>query len=208
MIERTSRALRQIIKGLLAPIDYYAMYPATVIKDHGDMTLDVEPDSEKLPQMTRLPLLGILPNCRVKVKKGARVFVGFENGEPTKPRCYVFDSGVLELLELRTGLGHTIIMEDDRGQRSGDDVYAKPHLQIKSKSGHQLMLWDKAGQEKIELKDKVGQVITMDSIAQKISVKANVQINLDAPLVTVGNIPVARVGDLAVGGVVAKNPVL
>lgn len=203
MIERTSRALRQIIKGLLAPIDYYAMYPATVIKDHGDMRLDVEPDSEKLPQMTRLPLLGILPSCRVKVKKGARVFVGFENGEPTKPRCHVFDSGVLELLELRTGLGHSIIMEDDRGQRSGDDIYAKPYLQIESQAGHKVKLWDMAGQEKIEIKDKVGQVILMDSVAQKINVKANTQISLDAPIILAGGKPVAHVGDkTSTGGVI------
>lgn len=210
-MERISNALRRLVDARLTRLDYGALHPATVLVDHGNMTLDVQPDSPKLPQMTDVPLAGILPNCRVKVRAEARVFVGFENGEPTKPRCHVFDSGVLELIDIRTGYGQSITIDDDRGNTSRDKEYINKRIIIKDAKGQTITMSAKDGAEFIELKDFFGQTITLDPITQHVEVKANLTVNIragvavhiDAPLVNAGGRPVAHVGDkTTVGGVI------
>ncbi|PZA07755.1 MULTISPECIES: hypothetical protein [unclassified Meiothermus] len=87
MRERLKQALREITRD--GRIDYQALYPARVLVDHGDMTLDLEPDDAKLPLLVRVPLRVFLPGAYVKVRPGARTLLSFENGDPAQPAAHL-----------------------------------------------------------------------------------------------------------------------
>lgn len=128
-------AFRALVRTLGQRVDFFAAYPCTVLKDWGDHTVDVQPDSPHLPKMERLPLDHGLPGLSVKVKKGARVLLVFSGGDPRMPRCRLFESGSLERLEFVSGLGQSILIEDDRGVTSDDAIYAGPAIEVSNAAG-------------------------------------------------------------------------
>lgn len=98
--DRLVEAVRRIVRPLLSRIDYLALYPARIVTQAADGTLEVMPDDERLPGMTRVALRTFLPGVEVKVKDGGRVLVGFENGDPSKPVATLFDGGAIESLTI------------------------------------------------------------------------------------------------------------
>lgn len=98
--DRIIEAVRRIIRPLLSRIDYLALYPARIVTQAADGTLEVVPDDERLPGMTRVALRTFLPGVEVKVKDGGRVLVGFEGGDPSKPVATLFDGGAIESLTI------------------------------------------------------------------------------------------------------------
>lgn len=81
-----------------ARLDFLARYPCTVLNDHGDMRLDLDPDDPRIPPLSRVRLWLGLPGCTVKVRSGARVLLGFEGGDPDKPFAELFQIGSVERL--------------------------------------------------------------------------------------------------------------
>jgi len=66
--------------------DYFALYPARVVAQNVDGTLEVRLDSPAMPGMSRLPIRHGLPGVTaIEVQTGARVLVGFEGAQPSKP---------------------------------------------------------------------------------------------------------------------------
>jgi uncharacterized protein involved in type VI secretion and phage assembly len=134
-------------------------------------------------------------------RPGDGVWVMFERGEPTKP----------------VWIGFWFNAQDARPEEAGKDVRV-----LRSKTGHQIAFGDEAGKEFIEVKDKAGNVVRIDSasgdLAVKVSgratvdvggdatVKAGGSVTLDAPQVKTtqltdlggGGRRVARIGDLVV----------
>lgn len=78
-------AFSGLVSRLMQRIDYLALYPAEVIAQAGDGSLDLKPDDARMPGLTRVPLRYAVPGLRVKVKRGARVLLGFENGDASRP---------------------------------------------------------------------------------------------------------------------------
>lgn len=113
MRERAQKAIR----ALVAPgPDPLALYPATVLQDHGDMHLDLQPDAPHLPVMVRVPLRVFLPGAYVRVKPNSRVLVGFEGGDLQRPAAYLWQSGSLAVVEVRTEGGRVVRLDDEGGR--------------------------------------------------------------------------------------------
>ncbi|ADH63802.1 hypothetical protein Mesil_1927 [Allomeiothermus silvanus DSM 9946] len=89
--------LKKAIQGLARPphLDFLALYPATVLKDHEDMHLDLQADDERLGTLTRVPIWLGLPGVTVRVAAGARVLLGFHQGDPERRYCDLWGGGGL-----------------------------------------------------------------------------------------------------------------
>jgi hypothetical protein len=97
MQERLKRAIREVARP--PHLDYLALYPATVLKDYEDMHVDVQADDPRLGALTRVPIWLGLPGVSVKVAAGARVLVGFHQGDPELRYCDLWrGQGLRELV--------------------------------------------------------------------------------------------------------------
>jgi len=68
----------------MARVDFFAAYPSRVVVQNADGTLDVLPDDPRIPSKAAVPIRS-LPGVTLKVTPGARVLLGFEDGDPKKP---------------------------------------------------------------------------------------------------------------------------
>jgi uncharacterized protein involved in type VI secretion and phage assembly len=106
-------------------------------------------------------------------RPGDGVWVMFERGEPTKP----------------VWIGFWFNAEDRRPEEAGKDVRV-----LRSKTGHQIAFGDEDGKEFLEVKDKAGNVVRIDSpagdLTVKVSGKANVEAGSDATVKSGGNVTV------------------
>lgn len=112
--ERLKAALRALVRE--PRVDYLALYPATVLQDHGDMHLDLQPDDPRLPPMTHVPLRVFLPGAYVRVRSGSRVLIGFEGADPAKPVAYLWEAGGVAVVEMTTVAGRKIRLDDEAGK--------------------------------------------------------------------------------------------
>lgn len=113
MRDRAQRALQAILGPTPDPL---ALYPATVLVDHGDMHLDLKPDHPDLPTMVRVPLRVYLPGAYVRVRPQSRVLLGFEGGDLRRPAAYLWQSGSLAVVEIRTEGGRAVRLDDEEGR--------------------------------------------------------------------------------------------
>jgi hypothetical protein len=76
-------------------IDYSRLYPAKVLKQAGDGTLELLPDSEKIRGngLTRVPIRHGIPGVTVKVPPGGKVLLFFESGDPKLPAAALWPTG-------------------------------------------------------------------------------------------------------------------
>ncbi|WP_052351551.1 hypothetical protein [Deinococcus pimensis] len=114
-VDVATRGLTYLARQALRHTDYHALFPATVITDHGDHTVDVRVDVAGWPQLVSVPLLVRLPGIRVRVKAGSAALVSFEQGDPARPLVEVRDSGALEYVQWRTDGGQLLELSDQGG---------------------------------------------------------------------------------------------
>lgn len=93
-------SLLAIVRKVIAPLDYHAHYEVTVVAQNGDGTLELKPDTDRIPGLSRVPIRYGCPGMTVKVVRGARCTVGFSNGDPGRPYAAHFEPGSLEELTL------------------------------------------------------------------------------------------------------------
>jgi hypothetical protein len=98
-----SRALAPfvaVINHLMRRVDYLALYEAEVISQNADLSLElkiVDPVVQKrVGPASKIPIRHGLPGYSVKVKKGARVLMGWADGNARKPYASLWESGVVE----------------------------------------------------------------------------------------------------------------
>lgn len=228
-LDRFWAAIQDLVRSSVPVVDYFAAYPATVLICHGDNTLDVRPDSPRLADLTDVPLRGFVPGALVKVKKGARVLLHFDEGDRAKPFVRPdWDAGALEYLMIPTGLGQRFILDDDR-----DGGYANPIVRLENHMGEKLEFlatpkiarFQGRDGEKLEIDENAKtlkliagtEVITLDKVAKTITITSllGVTINTTAGDTTInasgqvllggGGAPVARVGDTVSGGVITSG---
>jgi len=98
--DRFKSAITSIVERIVGTriLDCTA-FPARVVVQRDDGTLDVDPDDPRLPGMTSLPIRG-LPGVTVRVRPDARVLVTFENGDPRLPIATLFALDGLEELRI------------------------------------------------------------------------------------------------------------
>ena len=101
-------ALHAIVRQTTAGVDYPALSPGKVVFQQQDGTLDIETDHDRVPHLSGIPMRLGLPGVTVKVKNGARVLVGFENGDATRPVATLWEAGGLEEITVTAGVKVTI----------------------------------------------------------------------------------------------------
>lgn len=192
------RAVRQAMRHT----DYHALLPGTLLRDHGDHTCDVQVLAAGWPQLVRVPLLVRLPGVRVKVKAGAPVLLSFEQGDPSRPLIECRQGATLERVEVLTGKGQSLILDDDRGQVSPEDtLYLKPFVRVTDKAGQQVELWAEPGKERITVTDKAGQLLELRAQPGQEAVKVTHVSGSTLHMLTNGDVHVLSTGELHVGGV-------
>lgn len=93
--ERFRQNFTDIIENLVGrQIDYTKMYPAVVVKQNSDGTLQLLVDDTKTRGTghNNIPIRHGLPGVSVTVSQGARVRLGFENGKPSAPYAALWDT--------------------------------------------------------------------------------------------------------------------
>ena len=102
-LDALKESIRLIIDHAMRRVDYFALYPAKVVSQNADRTLELKPESSKLPQMSKVPIRLGIPGASVRVSAGARVLVGFENGDPKRPYAGLWDTASLVELVIDGG---------------------------------------------------------------------------------------------------------
>ena len=85
----------RILDAVRRQTDYHRIWPARVVSQHGDGTLELYPDDEWLRGaggLNRVPIRHGLPGTTLTVTAGARVRVGFEAGDPKRPYAALWDT--------------------------------------------------------------------------------------------------------------------
>lgn len=100
MADRLKGALEAFVRRLIAAHVYHPPYTARIVAQAGDGTLEVQPDDERLPSLTGVPLRTFVPGVELRVKPGGHVLIQFENGDPSRPVATVFDGGAVEELKI------------------------------------------------------------------------------------------------------------
>lgn len=119
---------------------------------------------------------------------GDEVLVGFDNGDIHHP--YVLgslwngkdvppannDDGKNDVRMIKSRNGHEIILNDNSG---------KERIEIKSKSGHSIILDDTSGSEKVEFKDKGGNSIVIDSVQNDMTIQCSKKLKIKAKIIEI-----------------------
>lgn len=83
------------IQNQISHLDYFAQYVARVDAQNSDGTLELQPEDQRLPGLSGVPIHYGIPGVSAKVFSGARVLVGFEAGNPARPIATVWESASL-----------------------------------------------------------------------------------------------------------------
>jgi hypothetical protein len=100
MTDRIMQSIEMLVRRATRRVDYATLYPCTVLADHGDMTLDLQPDNAALPALTAIALWVGVPGLSVQVKPGGKVLLGFRDARPDQPYAALFGAGGLGTLTL------------------------------------------------------------------------------------------------------------
>lgn len=95
-----------LIDLLVVPrLDPLALYPGRVVSQGDDGTLDIKPDAVKLGAgLAMVPIRHGLPGVTVRVRPGARVLLGFEGGDITRPFAALWEAGGLDSITVEASV--------------------------------------------------------------------------------------------------------
>lgn len=99
---RLLAALSALVNSLVERVDFYALYPARVVAQNDDGTLEVRPDHPRLPALSRVPIRYGIPGLSIKLVDQARVLMGFEGGSPEAPYVSAWASGAVAEYAIET----------------------------------------------------------------------------------------------------------
>lgn len=86
-------AFKAAVDALTARVDYHALYPCTVVGQSGN-ELELLPDDAKMRGfgVGAVAIKTGAPGYEYDVPDGARVLLGFEAGDPSRPYCALWQS--------------------------------------------------------------------------------------------------------------------
>lgn len=111
--DRLKAGLDALISNVTRASQYHALYPATVLGQAGDGSVDLQLDSPTLPALVQVPLRPTSPGTLVKVSSGARCLVAFEGGAPNGPVVVAWETSdkqtehTFDVPSLKIGTGAT-----------------------------------------------------------------------------------------------------
>jgi hypothetical protein len=102
--DRLKDGMTRFVEGVFPQFDFFARYPARVVVQNGQ-ALDVQPDDQRIPGLSGLQMKLGLPGVQVTVQPGARVLVGFDEGNPAAPFVELWEAnGVVIEFDLAASL--------------------------------------------------------------------------------------------------------
>jgi hypothetical protein len=111
-LDRLKAAVAKVLAPFLARIDYQALYEATVVAQNDDGSLELRPDTPKLPPLSRVGIRYGVPGIKATLNPNGHVLVGFANADPTKPFALVWDGATIQSLCLFDGTKPVARMSD------------------------------------------------------------------------------------------------
>lgn len=106
--DRFKASLEAFVSRMIARYDFSALYGCTVISQNGDGTLELKPDSAKLPGHSRVPIRYGIPGINATVTSGGRAMLGWDGGDPSKPYAIIHDAATLKNLTI-TASGTVVV---------------------------------------------------------------------------------------------------
>lgn len=104
-LDRIKHWLVALARAEVARTDYHALYPARVVSMGEDNTVDIKPDSARWGAgLSMVKIKHGLPGVSVRVKPGARVLLGFEEGDSKRPYVALWEPGSLESLTIEASV--------------------------------------------------------------------------------------------------------
>ncbi len=123
---RLDEKLARFIRVVTAGTRYHAVYPCEVQGQADNGNLDLRPDDESMrgEGLQDVPVRHGLPGVTVRVPVGARVSLGFEEGNPRKPYAALWNAQSITSINFAGG--------DQPIARDGDSVvcYMPPGVAI------------------------------------------------------------------------------
>lgn len=104
MSDSITTSLRRIVEAFVGRrLDHLALYPATVVQQRADGTLDLSPEDARVPSCQGVPIRLGLPGVTVTVPAGGRVLLGYSNGDPSRPVATLWESGTVTQISINGG---------------------------------------------------------------------------------------------------------
>lgn len=90
-VDRVRGAIDRLVERSASRVDLLARYEARVVRQSPvDDSLELVPEDTRIPPLSDVPLRVPMPGCRILVAGGARVLLGWERGDPTRPYAESF----------------------------------------------------------------------------------------------------------------------
>lgn len=94
--------LARLVAALTRRVDHLALYPCTVVAQRADGTLDLRAEDARLGSPASIPYR-TLRGLSVEVAVGARVLLGFEGGDPSRPVALLWELGDATVVRVNGG---------------------------------------------------------------------------------------------------------
>ena len=96
-LESPGGLLDKFLAGIRQSVTYSRVYPCEVVKRNADGTLQLLPDDGEVrgAGLNNVPITPGLPGCNVNVPEGARCYLEFAAGDPSRPRVTAWDHETL-----------------------------------------------------------------------------------------------------------------
>ena len=107
-----------VVRAVMGHVAYFGQYPARIVSQAADGSLELVPDDARLPGCTRVPIRYGVPGISAKVKPGSLVLLTFEGGDPRRPVATVWDTNVLR--ELRVTAETKVVLDCPSVELGGD----------------------------------------------------------------------------------------
>jgi hypothetical protein len=89
-----ARAFESLVRHFIGDrVDRLALYAATVIGQNADGTLELQADNPRIGSPSSVPIRWGIPGLTATVPAGARCYLTFAEGDPTKPIVVAWEAG-------------------------------------------------------------------------------------------------------------------
>lgn len=87
-------SFERIVRQLIGDFRYERRWPATVVADNGDNTVELDPDDPAIGGgrgMSRVPVRSGIAGATSRAEPGARCLLAFDDGDPRKPAVVAWE---------------------------------------------------------------------------------------------------------------------
>lgn len=84
--DRAKQGILALIRSAFPKIDYMAFYRGRLVAQSADfLNVDVQPDDNRIPGLSGIPLRAGIPGATAQIAPGAFLYIGWDGGDPRFP---------------------------------------------------------------------------------------------------------------------------